>query len=180
MTEQEIDRLTQAAKEFVCGLPTGDRPSKGALGRLEKLHFDLSGVMPGGSGNRSQHVGHERFLEVVQSAAAESKASEEDVQFILGAAADAARWQQCRTVILLANSARRGGSFKREDKGDWIQERVIARATELGLTAYALAKATASGVTENAVKDYLERRCTMSTRKLQHLFRALGLTVSVA
>lgn len=62
-----------------------------------------------------------------------------------------------------------------DSRSDWIQSVVIARAAELGLTAYALAKATDWQVSEDHVRAYLGRRKSMGSHKLQHLLTALGL-----
>lgn len=67
---------------------------------------------------------------------------------------------------------------KSEDLADWIQEIVIGRAVHLGLTAYAIAQQTKGNVSEDQVKRYLERRASMSSFKLQHVFTALGLKIS--
>ncbi len=63
------------------------------------------------------------------------------------------------------------------DRADWIQARVIARAAELGLSSYEIAKRTAGGVSEDHVRDYLTRRKSMGSHKLQHVLRVLGLDV---
>ena len=63
---------------------------------------------------------------------------------------------------------------------DWIQSAVIARARELGLTAYAIAKATDGAVSEDHVRAYLTRRKSMGSHKLQHVLRVLGMTLVVA
>lgn len=91
----------------------------------------------------------------------------------------AADWARTRDLILLAIASFDPSRQATDGKGDWIAERVIARAAELNLTAYAIAKRTEGAVTENAVKDFLSRRCSLSSRKLQHLFKVLGLTVVV-
>lgn len=62
---------------------------------------------------------------------------------------------------------------------DSIQAIVIARAAELGLTAYAIAKLTGDAVGPDHVKDFLEKRKHMGSHKLQHVLRVLGLTVCV-
>ena len=61
---------------------------------------------------------------------------------------------------------------------DWIQERVIARAAELQLTAYAIAKRTDGAVSPDHVQDYLQRRKSMGSHKLQHVLNVLGLTIA--
>lgn len=60
---------------------------------------------------------------------------------------------------------------------DWIQMRVAARASEMGLTAYAIAKATNWAVSEDHVRHYLDRRTSMGSGKLQHVLRVLGLDI---
>lgn len=66
------------------------------------------------------------------------------------------------------------------DRSDWIQARVISRAEELGLTAYAIAKASGGAVSEDHVQAYLTRRKSMGSHKLQHVLRALGLELTVS
>lgn len=61
-------------------------------------------------------------------------------------------------------------------EGDWVQDAVIARAAELGLTAYALAKA--SGVSQTHVRDYLSRNKTMGSHLLQQVLRVLRLKIT--
>lgn len=61
---------------------------------------------------------------------------------------------------------------------DEIQEAVIARARERNMTAYAVAMATEGRVSENAVREYMARRASMGSHKLQHVLRALGLTIT--
>lgn len=71
-----------------------------------------------------------------------------------------------------------GDYFAAHHHTDWMQQRVIARAQELGLTAYAIAKATGGAVSEDHVKNYLERRASMGSHKLQHVLRVLRLDVT--
>lgn len=61
---------------------------------------------------------------------------------------------------------------------DTIQETVIARAKELGLTAYAIARASGGAVSENHIRCYLSRKKSMGSHKLQYVFGALGLSVA--
>lgn len=63
---------------------------------------------------------------------------------------------------------------------DWIQARVIARAAELGLTSYAIAKATDGKVSEDHVRNYLTRSSSMGSHKLQHVLKVLGLTIELS
>jgi hypothetical protein len=62
---------------------------------------------------------------------------------------------------------------------DWIRARVVERAGELDLTAYALAKMTEGKVSKDTVGRYLSGRGSISSDRLQHLLTALGLTVTV-
>lgn len=71
-----------------------------------------------------------------------------------------------------------GDYFAAAERRDWVQDRVIARAQELGLTAYALSQATGGAVSPEHVKNYLERRASMGSHKLQHVLRALRLDVA--
>lgn len=63
---------------------------------------------------------------------------------------------------------------------DWIQEEVIARAADLGLSAYAIARKTAGEVSEDLVRAYLTRDKSMRSSKLQHVLTALGLRISAS
>lgn len=60
-----------------------------------------------------------------------------------------------------------------EQEVDWIQDAVIKRANKLQLTAYAIAQMCP--VTESHIQRYLTKRASMSSYKLQHLLRALGM-----
>jgi hypothetical protein len=60
---------------------------------------------------------------------------------------------------------------------DEIQETVIARAKKLGLSSYAIAKATNGAVSEDHVRAYLTHAKSMGSHKLQHVLKALGLSV---
>lgn len=62
---------------------------------------------------------------------------------------------------------------------DWLQDKVIARAAHLGLTAYAIAKATGGKVSEDHIQAYLTRKKSMGSHKLQHVLTALGLQVAL-
>lgn len=64
---------------------------------------------------------------------------------------------------------------ERTDRSDWIQEAAIRRAESLGLTAYTIAAGTGGAVSEDHVRDYLTRRKSMGSHKLQHVLRVLGL-----
>lgn len=66
----------------------------------------------------------------------------------------------------------------REERGDWIQAAVIRQAEKLELTAYRIAQLTGGNVSEDHVRDYLTRKKSMGSHKLQHVLKALGLTVS--
>jgi hypothetical protein len=54
---------------------------------------------------------------------------------------------------------------------------VIARAQTLGLTAYAIAKATNGRVSADHVQAYLTRRKSCGSHKLQHILTVLDLTL---
>lgn len=58
---------------------------------------------------------------------------------------------------------------------DWIQGAVAARATERGLTAYAIAKE--AGLDPQTVKRFLEGRCALNSRYASKIFDVLGLVV---
>lgn len=60
---------------------------------------------------------------------------------------------------------------------DEIQEIVIARAEKFGLSAYAVAQLTGKLVSEDHVKNYMSRRSSMGSRKLQHILRVLNLKI---
>ena len=64
-------------------------------------------------------------------------------------------------------------------RDDWIREVAIARAAELGLTSYEIAKRTAGAVSEDHVHAYLTRRHSMTSELLQHVLRVLGLDIVV-
>lgn len=61
---------------------------------------------------------------------------------------------------------------------DWVQDAVIARAEKLALSSYAIAQLTGGAVSEDHVRDYLTRRKSMGSHKLQHVLRALRLRVA--
>jgi hypothetical protein len=61
---------------------------------------------------------------------------------------------------------------------DWLQDRVIARIEEIGVTSYAVSKATGNRVSEDHVRAYVTKAKSMGSHKLQYLLQALGLTVS--
>jgi hypothetical protein len=58
---------------------------------------------------------------------------------------------------------------------DWLMEAAIARAEALGLTAYEIAKRTGWAVSADHVKDYLSRKKSMGSNRLQHVLKVLGL-----
>lgn len=60
---------------------------------------------------------------------------------------------------------------------DQIQEAVIARAAKLRLSAYAVAQLTGKLVSEDHVNNYMKRRSSMGSHKLQHLLRVLNLKI---
>lgn len=68
-----------------------------------------------------------------------------------------------------------GDAFAAQVRRDWVQDRVIARAAELGLTSYAIAKAAGGAVSEDHIQAYLTRKKSMGSHKLQHVLRVLRL-----
>lgn len=70
-------------------------------------------------------------------------------------------------------------NLKVKDNGDWIREMVIARAAELGMSAYAVSRAiNVTGTTMCHVYHYMKGRRSITSRNLQHILSALGLTLS--
>jgi hypothetical protein len=63
-------------------------------------------------------------------------------------------------------------------RADWIQDRVIERASELRQTAAMIARATDWRVSVDHVRSYLDRRSSMGSHKLQHVLSVLGLTIT--
>lgn len=60
---------------------------------------------------------------------------------------------------------------------DTIRELVIRRAESLGMTAYAIAKASGGKVRERQVRRYLRRECSLGSG-LQHVLKVLGLEIT--
>lgn len=58
---------------------------------------------------------------------------------------------------------------------DHIRTAIIARAAELGLTAYAIAQRCEGSPNNEAVRRYLTERCSLSTRYVSRICDALGL-----
>lgn len=58
---------------------------------------------------------------------------------------------------------------------DKIQDIIIKRAEQLGLSSYAIAQLTDGAVSEDHVRKYLTHRNSMGSHKLQHVIRALKL-----
>lgn len=80
---------------------------------------------------------------------------------------------------LLARLMRETGDALAADlRRDWIQDAVIARVAELGITAYEVAKRTQGRVSEQHVGDYLNRRKSCGSHKLQHVLAAVGLRLT--
>lgn len=101
----------------------------------------------------------------------------------LAAEGDAITWIDTPPLdaALLARVMREAGDALHHDLlRDDIQNIVIARAAALGLTSYAIAKNTNGRVSEDHVRDYLTRRKSMGSHKLQHVLLALGLEVRPA
>lgn len=67
--------------------------------------------------------------------------------------------------------------LSRDELRDWIQDACIARARELGLSAQQIADRTKGRVNVLHIQKYLDRRASCGSHKLQHILRALGLTV---
>ena len=65
----------------------------------------------------------------------------------------------------------------RDDLSDWIQDTVIARASILEKSAYRIAVDCGHAVSEDHINDYLRRRKSMGSHKLQHVLKVLGLKV---
>jgi predicted DNA-binding transcriptional regulator YafY len=121
-------------------------------------------------GNILEHLDHPRFR-------AAYTPREDGSYEALG---DAIEWLDApptdvRTVAKLMRES--GDYFAAHLRRDWLQDEAIARAKELGITAYGLAKATGWAVSENHIRRYLARERSMGSHKLQHLLRVLGLTV---
>lgn len=78
----------------------------------------------------------------------------------------------------LARLMREAGEFFRAHvRTDWVQQIVAARARELGMTAYRIAKETGGAVSQDHVQDYLTGKKSMGSHKLQHVLRVLKLDV---
>jgi hypothetical protein len=93
---------------------------------------------------------------------------------------DAPDWPECRSAVarILAEAGCAGGGEDIPEGADWVQATVMARALELGLTAYAIAQRTGGAVSEDHIQAYLTRRKSCGSHKLQHIFRALGLRLT--
>jgi transposase len=62
-----------------------------------------------------------------------------------------------------------------QNESDRIRDAVIARAETLGLSAYEIAKRCDGSPNSEAVKRYLTRRCSLSTRYVSTICDVLGL-----
>lgn len=62
---------------------------------------------------------------------------------------------------------------------DRIVSIVAKRAAQLGMTPYAIAKATNGQVSDDAIRLYLRGDYSIGSAKLQHVLDALGLIVTV-
>jgi hypothetical protein len=60
---------------------------------------------------------------------------------------------------------------------DWIQEAVIARARVLGLNPLQISQQTGGKVSDDHIREFLNRRKSMGSHKLQHVLRALDLRI---
>ena len=63
-------------------------------------------------------------------------------------------------------------------ESDKIRDAVIARAKTLGLTAYAIAKQCDGSPNSEAVRRYVTRRCSLSTRYVSRICDVLGLKLT--
>lgn len=63
-------------------------------------------------------------------------------------------------------------------KPDEIRDACAARAQELALTPYAIAKATDGAVSQDQVRAYLNGTSSMTSVRLQHVLRVLGLRLT--
>jgi hypothetical protein len=61
---------------------------------------------------------------------------------------------------------------------DWIQEAVIARARVLGLNPLQISQQTGGKVSDDHIREFLNRRKSMGSYKLQHVLRALDLRIA--
>jgi hypothetical protein len=113
----------------------------------------------------------DRVSRLIIEAVKRSEAEEADKVAVLHLLTE--DWRTARNLAAMASSC------SADPRYDEIQSAVIARVRELGLTAYAVAKATGGAVSEDHVRAYLSRQKSMGSHKLQHIFRALGLTVQV-
>jgi len=66
---------------------------------------------------------------------------------------------------------------KREDLTDSIQEACIARMNALKLNPNQVAELLDGQVSRSHVCDYLTRRSSIGSHKLQHVLKALGMTI---
>jgi hypothetical protein len=60
---------------------------------------------------------------------------------------------------------------------DAIHAAVVARAAELGMTAYAIARATDGAVNADTMAKYMRGGYAMGSDRLSHVLRVLGLCV---
>jgi hypothetical protein len=111
----------------------------------------------------------DRVILLIADAVAESAAEESDKREVLDCLAE--DWRDARVLAAMASSATCDPQY------DTIQSAVIARVEELGLTAYEIAKRAGGKVSEDHVKDYLTRRKSMGSHKLQHVLAVLRLEI---
>jgi len=89
--------------------------------------------------------------------------------------------QATAAAKFLARLMREAGEhFAAHWRDDWIQAAVIQQAEGMGLSAYAIAKATGWAVSEDHVRDFLTRRKSMGSHKLQHVLSVLGVRLEGA
>lgn len=86
-----------------------------------------------------------------------------------------------RDAVMLARLMREAGDFFAANlRRDWIQDMVIERVAALGMTigegaAYQISAMTGGAVSEDHIQDFLTRRKSMGSHKLQHVLRALAI-----
>jgi len=78
----------------------------------------------------------------------------------------------------LARLSREAGDyFAAHLRDDWIQAAVIARAEEMKMTSYEIARRTGWAISEDHVRVYLTKDKSMGSHKLQHVLSVLGMKI---
>ena len=129
-------------------------------------------------GRAVTHIARPRFRVVFQPRA-DGGWDGGDLQWLDGPPEVPADAKQARAMAAyMARLVREAGDFfGAHCRDDWVQDRVIERARTLGLTAYAIARATGGAVSADHVQAYLCRRKSMGSHKLQHVLSVLGLAL---